>query len=118
MSRNLTDSEIEYKLKPVENRIKQKGSKKFYREDIQNAINLIIWNVPSLEELERQLKNLISGRAGIRDIGYKTFYTPRGDLVEEDKTFHFVRDIYSFRGVKERFGNGKDGKREESGALR
>jgi len=95
----LTDIEIQNKFKNIENRIKTGGY--FTRTDIQESLNKIRGYGYSPDYKKEKLKEMI-GRTGVRDIGFKTLYQPRGDLKEEDKTFNFLKDIYSYSDVIER----------------
>ena len=101
MGKILNNQEIEAKLKDIEVEIRNKNN--FDRETIQRIINRIIYNVSSLEELKTHMTELIKTRAKIKIIGMKTFYTPREDLKETDKTLDFLSDIKSYMKVKERF---------------
>jgi len=106
----LNDRQIEDKCKDIEDKIKQKNN--VYRGDVQDIINRIIYNVESLQELERQIRMLIEDRAKIKEFGLKTFWTPRlgrEDHYEEDVTFKFMRkgELLTYTRVKERFNIGK-----------
>ena len=95
----LTEIEIQNKFKNIEKNIK--GRNNFTRADIQEALNGIRGYGFSPDFKKEKLKEMI-GRTGVRDIGFKTLYQPRGDLKEEDKTMDFLKDIYSYDGVIER----------------
>ena len=95
----LTEIEIQNKFKNIEKNIK--GRNNFTRADIQEALNEIRGQGFSPDYKKEKLKEMI-GRTGVRDIGFKTLYQPRGDLKEEDKTMDFLKDIYSYDGVLER----------------
>jgi len=106
---------IEDKLKETEYKIK--NNNKLNRTDIEKAINLIINDVSSLDELKEHLGDFIK-RSGVREIGFKTYYSPRNDLVEEDRTLSFLDDIFSFRSVRERFLNAEIQRSEKNRAIR
>jgi microsomal dipeptidase-like Zn-dependent dipeptidase len=86
---------------PVEKKIKA-NTKRFSREHLNMAIQSILYEVDSFDELIRHIKELTS-RAGIKVIGMKTLYTPRGELEEVDKTNDWIKDVLSYDGVMERF---------------
>jgi len=98
MTRYITDTEIEQRLLKIENKIK--GKNDFSRDDVQKALNAIRGKGLRIEEKKEALKNMI-GRTGVKNIGIKTLYTPRQGLKETDKTFEFLSDIKSYRGVLE-----------------
>lgn len=91
---------IESKLKSREVIMKSKND--FSREDIQLAINSILYDCESLDELKKSLEDVIK-RTGIKKVGFKTTYTPREGLVEGEKTFGFLSDILTYIGVTKRF---------------
>lgn len=94
----LSDLEIKNKLKPIEDKIKFR--KDFTRTDIQNALNEIYGQGLSPDNKCQILKSMV-GRTGIKKIGIRTVYKPREDLKEVDKTYDFIKDIYSYKGVLE-----------------
>lgn len=95
----LTEIEIQNKFKNIEKKIKAKNN--FTRADVQEALNKIRGYGFSPDYKKEKLKEMIE-RTGIKDIGIRTLYQPRGDLKEEDRTNDFLRDIYSYIGVIER----------------
>ena len=95
----LTEIEIQNKFKNIENRIKTKNN--FTRADIQEALNGIRGYGFSPDFKKEKLKEMI-GRTGIKDIGIRTIFEPRGNLKEVDKTMDFLKDIYSYSDVIER----------------
>lgn len=97
----LTDLQIIEKLLPIENKIKA-NPKRFSREHLNRAIQLILYNVESFDKLIQHISGLLK-RAGVRLIGIKTLYTPRADLEEIDKTNDWIKDVLSYDGVRERF---------------
>ena len=98
----ISELDVISRLKPIENKIKS-NPRKLSREDIQNAVNIIIWKTESFDELKDTLKKLVK-RAGIKILGMKTLYTPREDLEETDKTYEFLSDLWTYRNVRERYG--------------
>ena len=103
----LSDLEIKNKLKNIEDKIKFK--KNFTRTDIQNALDEIYGQGLSPSSKCQILKSMVD-RTGIKDIGIRTVYKPRENLKEVDKTYDFIKDIYSYKGVLEG-DNGKEGKK-------
>ena len=97
----ITELKIIEKLMPIEKKIKA-NPRKFSREHLNHAIQTILYNCESFDELIEQLKKL-TVRAGIKIIGMKTLYTPRGDLEEIDKTNDWIKDVLTYDGVRERF---------------
>jgi len=95
----LTEIEIQNKFKDIENKIKAKNN--FTRTDIQEALNGIKGYGYSPDYKKEKLKEMI-GRTGVKVIGIRTLYEPRGNLKEEDKTMDFLKDIYSYSDVIER----------------
>ena len=94
----LTDLQIEDKLKSIENKIKSKND--FTREDIQNSLNAIWGNGFSVERKKEILTAMIK-RSGVKIEG--AFYQPRiRSYGYGDKTYSFLSDIESYRGVRER----------------
>jgi hypothetical protein len=101
----LTDKQIEDKLKPIENKIRNLNN--LTRGDIQDMINTIIWYMESYDELKKYMEEMVV-RTGVKNIGVRTTYTPRQGLKEEDKTLHFIKDLRTYRLIEERFfKNGK-----------
>ena len=100
--------QLEDKLKLIETKIKNKNN--FNREDVQNAIHIAIKNCDNLRELKDTIKAMIT-RTGVVKIGFKTFYTPRTELEEENKTFGFLSDIKSYMGIRQKYY--RDNKWEE-----
>lgn len=98
---NLSEQKIIDKLMPIEKKIKA-NIRKFSREHLNDAIQSILYDVESFDELIASLKALTK-RAGIKVIGIKTLYTPRIDLDEVDKTNDWIKDVLSYKGVRERF---------------
>jgi hypothetical protein len=95
----LTEIEIQNKHKDIENRIKARDN--FTRTDIQEALDKIKGYGYSPDYKKEKLKEMIL-RTEVKDIGIRTIFEPRGNLKEEDKTFDFLNDIYSYIGVIER----------------
>jgi len=98
----LKEAEIVAKLLPTEKKIKA-NPKNFSREHLNNAIQTILYDVESFDELIEQLKKMID-RSGVKKIGMRTLYTPRIGLDEVDKTHDWISDVLSYAGVKKRFG--------------
>ncbi len=97
----LSEQQIIDKLMPIEKRIKA-NPRKFSREHLNDAIQKILYDVESLDELIGSIKELTK-RSGVKIIGIKTLYTPRQDSDEVDKTNDWIKDVFSYKGVKERF---------------
>lgn len=97
----LTQLQVIDTLMPIEKKIKA-NPRKFSREHLNDAIQSILYSCESFDELIEQLKKL-TVRAGVKVIGMKTLYTPRGDLEEVDKTNDWIKDVLTYRGVRERF---------------
>ena len=97
----LTELKIIDKLMPIEKKIKA-NPRKFSREHLNNAIQSILYECESFDELIEQLKKL-TVRAGIKVIGMKTLYQPRGDLEEVDKTNDWIKDVLTYKNLRERF---------------
>jgi len=98
--KKLSAKQIEDKLKVIEDGIKLK--KDFTRHDIQSALDMLRGYEYTIEEKKKQLREMIL-RSGVKKIGIKTSYAPREELTEEDKTFRFLDDILSYRGVIEEY---------------
>jgi hypothetical protein len=88
-------------LMPIEKKIKA-NPRKFSREHLNDALQSILYYCESFDELIEQLKKL-TVRAGVKVIGLRTLYEPRGDLEEIDKTNDWIKDVLTYRGVRERF---------------
>ena len=94
----LTDLQIEEKLKKIETNIKAKND--FTREDIQNSLNAIWGNGFSIERKKEILTAMIK-RSNVKIEG--AFYSPRIRAYDYgDKTYSFLSDIETYRGVRER----------------
>jgi len=94
----LTDIEIQDKFKDIENRIKTGGN--FTRTDIQEALDKIRGYGYSPDFKKQKLSEMIK-RTNVKIVGIGTTYTLREDLKETDKTYDFLKDIYSYSGVIE-----------------
>ena len=98
----ITELQVINKLMPVEKKIKA-NPRKFSREHLNNAIQTILYDVESFDELIEQIKKL-TVRSGVRVIGVRTLYTPRNDINDVvDKTNDWIKDVLSYPGVSERF---------------
>ena len=96
----LTDIEIQKKIKPIEDKIK--FGRAINREDIQNALDMIKGQGLSPDSKKAILKSMV-GRTGVKKIGMVTNLVPRNDIMGEvDKTYDFLNDIYSYKGVIEK----------------
>ena len=93
-----TDLQIEEILKNIEKKIKAKND--FTREDIQNSLNVIYGYGFSIDRKKEILTAMIK-RSNVKIEG--AFYSPRiRSYGYGDKTYSFLSDILSYRGVRER----------------
>lgn len=89
----------ETKLKPIEDKIKFKNS--INRSEIQDALDMIKGQGLSPDSKKAILKSMV-GRTGVKKIGIRTILKPRDDIEEEDTTYAFIGDIFSYKGVIEK----------------
>ena len=98
--KKLSNKQIELKLKDIEDIIKSRDD--FTRYNIQSALDSIKGMGLNINDKKMILKKMIE-RSGVKKIGLKTSYEPRQELKEGDKTFKFLDDILSYRGVIEEY---------------
>jgi len=95
---SLSDIETEEKLKKIENSIKARNT--FTREDIQNSLNAI-WGYGFSIERKKEILTAMIKRSNVKIEG--AFYSPRIRSNDYgDKTYSFLSDIESYRGIRER----------------